>query len=281
MTLPPDPTILSLAWRIAADYAALPQVVAVALAGSQTSGAAEPGSDLDLYVYADVPIPMTDRARIATAGAAQSEVGNDFWEPGDEWIDAATGLGVDVMFRSPDWIEAQLDRLLVRHEASVGYSTCFWQNVRASLPLHDPRGWYAMLQQRAAAPYPEPLRRAIIARNHPILRHTQSSYRTQVRRAIARGDLVSVNHRVAALLASYFDILFAINRTPHPGEKRLLALAARCAAVPPGMVAQVTTLLHAAGQGDERLLTALDGLLDGLDALIGAEGFAVGGEHHG
>ena len=49
-----------------------------------------------------------------------------------------------------------------------------------------------------------------------------SSWIRQVGNAVARGDLVSINHRVAALMASYFDILFAANRVLHPGEKRLM-----------------------------------------------------------
>ena len=39
--------------------------------------------------------------------------------------------------------------------------------------------------------------------------------------SIARDDLISVAHRVAVWIASYTDILFALNRRYYPGEKRL------------------------------------------------------------
>lgn len=95
-------------------------------------------------------------------------------------------------------------------------------------------------------PFPEPLRRAIIAKNHPVLRQVIPSYRHQIAKAIRWQDLVSLNHRVAALLTSYFKGLFALNRLPHPGEKWLLKLAVeRCAKLPPRMVAQVEGLLRA------------------------------------
>ena len=48
-----------------------------------------------------------------------------------------------------------------------------------------------------------------------------------------RGDLVSVNHRVTEFLASYFDILFALNEMTHPGEKRMQRIcAAECQILP-------------------------------------------------
>ena len=176
-------------------------------------------------------------------------MGNDFWEPGDEWIDAQTGRHVDVMYRTPVWIEEQLERVLVRHEASVGYSTCFWHNVLHSTPLFDRSGWYRDLQATAARPYPQPLQRAIIARNHPILRQTLSSYLAQIERAVRRGDSVSIQHRVTALLASYFDVLFAVNELPHPGEKRLLQFAAtRCAKTPLDMETQINALFETAAR---------------------------------
>ena len=90
---------------VAAAFAKLPAVIAVALAGSGVAGTADEQSDLDLYVYAEEPVAMVDRIAIATRFATRREVGNDFWEPGDEWIDAQTGRHVDVMYRTPDWIE--------------------------------------------------------------------------------------------------------------------------------------------------------------------------------
>jgi len=272
MTHPKTELLVAVATRIAAAYGAHASVVAVALGGSLASGVADAESDIDLYVYLDGLLSLAERAAVA-GEAPRAEIGNAFWEPGDEWIDAASGIHLDVMFRDVAWIESDLARVLNRCEAWVGYSTAFWYNVRASRPLHDPRGWYAALQARASVPYPEALVQAIVAKNHPILRDTLSSYRYQLQRALERADRVSLNHRVAAVLASVFDILFALNRQPHPGEKRLLALAeALCPRRPPDFAAQVDALLAASATVDPALLDHLDALCDGLDTLLREEG---------
>ena len=267
----------AVAERVAEQYAALPSVEAVALGGSAASGVADEQSDIDLYVYSRSEIPISTRAAIARAAAARAEVDNRFWEPGDEWVDAVSGIAVDVIFRSVDWIEEQIDRVLRRHEASVGYSTCLWYNVHSSHILFDRTGWFRALQDAARQPYPEPLRQAIVAKNHPILARAQSSYRRQLQKAVERGDLVSVSHRVTVLLASYFDILFAVNRLAHPGEKRLLELAvARCTTRPPHMRQHVLSLLAAAAAPDARLLVRVDDLVAGLDRLLLAESLIDG-----
>ncbi|MEL6443202.1 MAG: DUF4037 domain-containing protein [Bacteroidota bacterium] len=257
---------------VADRYAAFPSVRAVALGGSLATGAGGPDADADLYVYADPPLSLNERRSVVPADAQHAEVGNTFFEPGDEWTDTA-GRRFDAMFRAPSWIEDQLDRVLVRHEASVGTSTCLWHNVRTSAVLFDRDGWYAALRARAQQPYPEPLRQAIVAKNHPLLRTTTASFRYQLARAVDRDDAVSVNHRTTALLASFFDVLFALNRAPHPGEKRLLWHASRLPLVPDGFDAQVRTLLLASSA--ERV-AAVDALCDGLDALVGSEGMPRG-----
>jgi len=101
------------------------------------------------------------------------------------------------------------------------------------------------------------------------LRTTQSSYRHQIELAIARNDPVSVNHRVAALLASTFDIVFAATRTLHPGEKRLLDGISRLGEPVSDHVGElVRRVLHAeAGPAPRELLEAIDDLCDAVDSI--------------
>lgn len=230
--------------RLADAYAAIATVEAVVLSGSQTSGLGDGASDIDLYVYSRSPISLEDRSQVA-AGARRAEIGNAFWEPGDEWVDGSTGISIDVMFRDCRWIEEQLDRMLKHHQASIGYSTCFWYNVLHSESLFDRSGWFGQLHEWARVPYSEELGAAIIAKNLPLLRQNMSSYIHQMELAIQRGDLVSLNHRTTALLASYFDVLFALNRQPHPGEKRLVKSAEQlCEKRPWTLRRRLRTCLH-------------------------------------
>src|ERR1044072_2464983 len=113
-------TPVELAQSIAESFAGLPEVEAVALGGSATSGNAGPDSDIDMYVYITREIPVATRSRLIEPRAVRAEVDNRFWGPGDEWIETVSGIAVDVMYWDPAWIEEQLERVLVRHEHSVG-----------------------------------------------------------------------------------------------------------------------------------------------------------------
>jgi uncharacterized protein (DUF952 family) len=262
--------------QLAQAYAAAPVVEAVALAGSRTGPVgADAVSDVDLYVYCRGPLPLDVRAAIASrhayAAAGPAEVGNAFWESGDEWEADEPRVKVDVMVRDVGWMEDEFARVLDRAAATLGYSTCILHNVKSSVGLFDRSGWYAGLKTRAGGPYPLALRDAIVAKNHPVLRDARSSYLGQIRAAAGRGDRVSIQHRVAALLASAFDIVFAVNLVAHPGEKRLVSIATeRCASLPDGFGGAVAALLDASrdpsdavGRAEE-FVDRLDDWLDGL-----------------
>lgn len=252
-------------------------VAAVALVGSHTSGTAGAESDFDLFVYVDGDLG-DHRATIADhlADAAEGRVIHDnAFGDGDVWRLRGGGPWLDLMYWTTAWGEAQLRRVLVEQTASMGYSTAFWRSIRDAQPLYERDAWHGALQEQARQPYPEALRRNIVRLNRSYLREHPFSFRYQAAKAIERRDLVSVNHRVAAWLASYFDILFALNRVLHPGEKRLLDFVAReCQAVPDDLATSVARLVRLSGQATPLLLDAMDELTSGLDALLRRERLA-------
>jgi len=265
-----------LAGNLAYLFAALPEVEAVAFGGSQSAGAADALSDIDLYVYTRTEIPMIERQAIVarSGGATKPNIGLPFWGPSDEWFDLATGIEVDIVYFDVIWMERQIRRVIHEHQASLGYTTCFWRTVQQSQRFFDRNGWFQTLQQQCQAEYPEALQRNIVALNHPVLRNVIPSYLHQLEKAVQRQDRVNSNRCVTALLASYFDVIFALNRVLHPGEKRLVALARReCAKLPIEMAADINALLYTVATIDDRIVTQVYTLVDRLDRLLEQEGF--------
>lgn len=262
-----------LAAEIAGYFAELPQVKAVALSGSRGQGAGrtDAASDIDLYVYTSGSVPVADRQAIVehSGGATVANLDLNYWGPGDEWYNAPTGIEVDIVYFDARWMDEQITRVVEKHEASLGYTTCFWHTVRQSAILYDPKAWFAQLQARCQVEYPEPLRRNIVSLNHPVLRGIIPAYAPQIEKAVARRDLVSINHRVAALLASYFDILFAVNRLLHPGEKRMIDFAVRnCSLLPANFEADLEAVLLLSAAQVSELPKRVTALLDHLDEIL-------------
>lgn len=248
----------------ASALAALPEVGAILLAGSHGAGTADAASDFDVVVYGDGIVPAARRRMALAPHCGVMEWDNRYWEPEDDGA-LRDGTPVEFIYRSFEAFEALLAGVVERHDAWVGYTTCFWANLRDSRILFDRTGRAAALQARFSVPYPRALQRAIVTKNWPLLGSSCASYLHQIEQAAGRGDPVSLNHRIAAWLASYFDIVFAANLCPHPGEKRLLARLAALPDRPPGADTDLRALLATAAASDptapvaavRRLLAAL------------------------
>ncbi len=264
--------------RVVEEFAAIACVESVAVAGSLSSGHSDADSDVDLYVYGKSVVPVEDREIIARkfafGGDPTVQLDNRFWEPGDEWVEASSGVAFDIMYRTTEWIAGRLDAVLVRHEPSLGYTTCFIHNVRHSECLFDRNGFYAALQARADMDYPEELKKNIVAHNYFVLRELRSSYLHQLELAVRRGDGFSVLHRIDEILKSVFDILFAVNRAWHPGEKRILQYARElCPKLPERFEARLERLLAASGIAGAEAYEAAADFLDALDDLLRLEAY--------
>ena len=227
--------------ELAASFAKREGVEALVLAGSAVTGFADEESDYDLYAYTREAVPVEFRAKLLKPRAARLELHNTFWEWSDEWVEP-DGTCFDLMYRSCDAFEADVEARLGRGLASLGYSTSLCYTVLHATPVFDRRGWFQALQDRVkSTPYPDRLVEGVIKLNLPVLGGIIHSYEQQIRSAFRRRDRVSLNHRTAAWLASYFDILFAANRRLNPGEKRLLMHAQALPSAPESMATDVET----------------------------------------
>ncbi|MAT44105.1 MAG: DUF4037 domain-containing protein [Anaerolineaceae bacterium] len=266
-----------LAQIVSEQFKQFSQVQAVALGGSVVSDKGEAGSDIDLYVFTTEIIPLEKRQDLVQQlGASKADLNLTFWDLGDEWIDKSSGIEVDIIYWDTKWIEDMLDGVLVKQQSWMGYTTCFWRSIKNAKILFDREGWLTNLKTKTQVVYPEKLRQSIIVKNHAVLRSVIPSYLNQIKKAIQRGDLVSLNHRVAALIASYFDIIFALNRVLHPGEKRLLETAlVECEKLPVDMAQDITNILRSAAITNHQVIMDINTLLDHLDDLLKQEGFLV------
>jgi hypothetical protein len=184
-------------------------------------------------------------------------------------LDRTNGTEFNVIYRSCQEVEEDIERRLRRHLASLGYTTAWCFSISHSKILADPSGWLANLQRQIQEPYPHQLVQAIVRKNRSVLGGgIQSCYLKQIRTAIVRHDLVSLNHRVAAWLASYFDILFAINGRFHPGEKRLLTYAKELRILPELALNDVEDLCALAGKFDPGIVDHVERMLARLDETI-------------
>lgn len=252
------------------DLSQRPEVEAIALAGSRTTGRFDAESDTDVYIYLNQPLGIPARRELLEGRCSVLELDNRFWETEDNGV-TTEGDPFDLIYRDFVSFEEQIRRATESHEASIGYSTCLWFNLLHSAILHDRQGQLRHLKDEAKRPYPEELRQAIIAKNWPLLQENLTGFLGQALKAARRGDLVSVQHRSAAFLASWADVLFALNHEPHPGEKRWAEwIERRCPLAPKGwrwFLAEAVKRTDEEGLGE-----ALRGLRDGLGLLLADEG---------
>ncbi len=116
--------------------------------------------------------------------------------------------------------------------------------------------------QTCALPISQQLKHNIIDRNMKLLRYGMPAFEGQILKAAKRGDINSVNHRTAEFMASYFDIIFALNELTHPGEKRLVQLCERdCKLLPNNFAENIYNLFNS-------LLCPADILAEKLNTII-------------
>ena len=214
------------------DFSNLAQVEAIALGGSRAGEVFDEKSDYDIYLYCTGEVTEEEKRPILEKYCSYLELSNHFWELEDN-CRLKNGIDMDILYRNLDDFVMDVASVVEQKNARNGYTTCMWHNLCTCKIVYDANGRLTEAKRRFRVPYPQELKRNIIDRNCKLLYAYMPAYSDQIRKAVKRNDLVSMNHRTAAFMESYFDVIFALNEQTHPGEKRLIRLAKeRCAILP-------------------------------------------------
>lgn len=254
-------------------FSKIEEVEGILLAGSHATKTNDKNSDYDIYIYSYKEIPIEKRRIITNEFCSYMELNNTFWETEDDGILKDNNIPVEIIYRGLEWIKASLHRTLVNCQADVGYTTCVWSNFINSIILYDKNGALDELQKKYKISYPRELKLSIVKKNYPLLKLQMPAYYYQIEKALKREDFISVNHRIAALLASYFDIIFAINEFPHPGEKKILKIIRENdLKIPRDMEKNIGMILKYAAEGKDDILKEIDNLVESLEVILKKEG---------
>ena len=249
--------------NIIKEFEKLKQVEAIVLSGSLTSAINDSLSDTDIYIYYNEEITKAEREEIIKEFTSCYTISTGFFEEGDEAL--IEGKNYDFMYRSIKFITDEINNTWINNYSRLGYTTCFLYNFKNSKILFDKNNTYKNAIEVLFGKYPTKLKKNIISKNLAIIDGpTLFPYKKQLELAIEREDIVSINHRISAIIASYFDVLFAFNEVLHPGEKKLVKYAKLlCTKIPENMEADIIKLL----KGDQILIN-LENLISNLKKLV-------------
>lgn len=254
--------------QLFAELSALPQVEAIALGGSRAGIHYDEKSDYDIYLYCTAPVSEEERRAILSKYCSYVEYGNHFWELEDNGT-LNNGIDFDLLFRDLNDFTAGIARVVEQFQAGNAYTTCMWHNLVTCKIVYDGTGRLTAAKERFTVPYPDQLKKNIIENGWRLLRTSMPAYELQIKKAAGRGDLVSVNHRTAALLETYFDVLFALNGKTHPGEKRLIQLCREmCPTLPVRFEENLNDLFSHMFSDPEALTADLDRILSELAKIL-------------
>lgn len=253
--------------RIIDEYKNFPEVKAVALGGSGANNTSDNLSDIDVYVFVEKDIAVKNRENLVKQYSSKYEVGGEYFGSGDEFFVDKLNSQLDVMYWNVNWFESIIENTWFKHYPSNGYTTAFLFTLNNFQIIYDEDNWLKTIQDSIQTKYPNALKQNIIKRNMMLLKDKPfASYYEQIEKAINRNDIVSINHRISAFMASYFDIIFAVNELLCPGEKRLVKYAKdNCQILPDNFEENINKLLV---QPNSETLNILNDMVESLRQIL-------------
>jgi len=223
-----------------------------ALGGAHAKGVEDLESDVDIYLFAKQVLPTQERARRCEAfgDPIHSVVswGADapFVQEGTDFYVEETK--VECWLRSTDYISnivRDCEAGIVRREfvtwTVMGfYNHCTLSDLHNMVPLEDPAGVLARWKGDVDE-YPPKLRETILDEHLRAAKFWPENF--HYRSAVARCDAIYAVGIVHQVVHNLIQVLFALNRTYFPGDKKLDIALEHLELKPAGFTERIQRLL--------------------------------------
>jgi predicted nucleotidyltransferase len=246
-------------------------IQAVVLGGSHARGRAQPGSDIDLYLFYSEATPFSiqrvrELAEIVndTPGPVVTNFyGWGPWVNGGAWLTIG-GQRVDFVYRNLEHLErviaeAEAGRYEVHYaqQPPFGFfSAAYLGEIAVCVPLFDPEARLDLLKRRVAD-YPEALRRAVVQDYLFAAELGLAAFAPKFAgRSGAYGTAACLTCAVNQLLL----VLFALNRKYLMDDKTALAEVAEFERAPREFGPRVQKTLAHLGDSPAELVAAVEGV---------------------
>jgi hypothetical protein len=240
-----DELIPLLARLCLADYG-------IAVGGAHAKETDDAESDLDLYVFTANAHRNAERSRLATAFSPYiTELIS--WGPDDPFLQGGTdfyykGHKVECWLRNRNLIDRAIadcragivTRELVTWTTTGFYNHCALSDIKVMLPVSDLAGIIANWQNEIAV-YPTKLRTTIINTHLAAARFWPHNFHYSS--AVERQDIIYTSGIVQQVVHNLIQVLFALNQTYFPGDKKLANALGHLALLPENCVARIHHLL--------------------------------------
>jgi hypothetical protein len=238
----------------------------IALGGAHAKGVDDAESDIDLYLFTRQTLPNNERARLC------EQFSRDITELicwGDAREDGAfTQTGSDFLYRgrkiecwsretgSIDAIIGECQRGIVRQDLVTWtvmgfYNHCALSDLRNMQPVDDPFGLLARWKAEVSV-YPPRLREAIITRHLGAAKFWPQNF--HYKSAVERCDVIYTCGIVQQVVHNLIQVIFALNETYFPGDKKLEIALSHLPVQPPDFAARARRLLSPGAPADHSLL---------------------------
>ena len=225
----------------------------IALGGSHAKGTSDQLSDVDLYLFAPAVLPGTHRSELVAAVLGSRVEAVSSWGIDEPFEQGGTdfqfrGRKVECWLRNSAQVAEQVaaaQRGRIRREYSIWAVAGFFghvilADVHSMHIIEDPQsvltGWKA-----ASAMYPEPLRHSLLKRFMREAAFWPDNF--HYRSAVARGDSLYTSGIAQQVVHALVQVVFALNRTYFPGDKKLSETLERLPSKPDAFTARVQALL--------------------------------------